>query len=215
MFKPDPHAQRQRIMNLKPELQLRKEKIFKEYQHGAINLENLDVDDLRGFPILRLSPAAKSGLEKSGILVSGPMINLSRNPRLTSLKGLQSQVFDLAANSCGFTDMLTFPPIVNGSVYAQSNQITHLKGIGKDYLRHVYGTINLVDCPITENILGLMRIVGLTNVMLGMSDPTHPLHTTLIHVSSVINRYLRKTSPDLLECKEKLMDAGYKEYARL
>jgi hypothetical protein len=150
-----------------------------------------------------------------GILSSSPILIVSHNPRLTSLKGLHPQTFSIAAEKCGFTDLTSFPQIVQGRVLANDNNITHLKGIGKDYLRHVYGYIDLLNCPIESNVLGLMRIIGLTRINLGMNDYLHPLGVPLYNVMTIINNNLRKPSPDLLECKEELMASGYKKYAQL
>ena len=201
--------------SLKPELQIRREKIYKDYKHGPISLENLDVDTLVGFPVLKLSPQATNAL-KLGRTINGPHINVSRNPRLTSLKGLQTSIYDINASNCGLTDLTTAPQIIQGNASFAINNITNLKGIGKQYLRHVYGSLNLYGCPITSHLMGLFFIRGLTEVLLGfITADDHPLGPKLLLAMSIINKHLGSKEHDMMECQEELIQNGLKEYARV
>jgi hypothetical protein len=205
---------RKKRLGIENELDLLKNKIFKEYKYGPINAENIDLISLDGFPEVRLSPETQKQFKETGILKSGPLINIRRNSRLTSLKGIPREIYGLNVDKCSLTSLENGPMIMHGSLSGGNNQITHLKWIGKDYIRHHYHIINLLDNPITHSVLGLMRVIGLMRVNLNHNDFTHPLANTLYLVDEILNRHLNDEK-DILECQEELITSKLKEYAKL
>ena len=123
--------------------------------------------------------------------------------QLTSLQGAPSVVkggFSCHHNK--LTSLEGAPSAVNGYFYCSFNQLTSLAGIHK-IIKEIHGCANFYDNPIESNVLGLMRIKGLTKVYLDNKQ-----------VMDILNKYLAGDR-DIIKCQSELLDAGLEEYAKL
>ena len=130
------------------------------------------------------------------------------NNQITSLVGGPKFISaEMIVSANHLTDLIGAPLICNRDFDCQFNKITHLKGIGKDYLKEC-GEIIISDEYITGNILGLLLIKNFKHFT-GVSDQEQGW----LRIS---RQYWNGTRDnDVLECKEELMNKGYREYARL
>ena len=122
---------------------------------------------------------------------------------LTSLEGAPSVVngyFSCAGNK--LTSLAGAPSVVNGDFYCFNNKLTSLAGIHK-IIKEIHGVADFYDNPIESNVLGLMRIKGLTKVYLDNRQ-----------VMDILNKYLRGDR-DIIKCQSELQDAGFEEFAKL
>jgi hypothetical protein len=125
---------------------------------------------------------------------------------ITSLKGAPKEVygtFDCAYTK--ITSLIGAPNLVAGGFYCYHTNITSLKGIGKDYLQEVGGVIHLNLCHnLTSHMLGIMRIKKLKKIYFDIN----------IKVEAIFNKHL-SSDRDIIACQEELMEAGFKEFAKL
>jgi hypothetical protein len=130
---------------------------------------------------------------------------------LTSLEGVPNSITgDFIFNNCeSLTSLEEAPTSVIGDVIGfQCYKITSLEGIGKDYLELIDGDI-FISHTICENILGLLKIQKLRYVdLLGYNK--EPLNTAI----GIINNHLT-SGRRLSKCREELIEAGLKEFAKL
>lgn len=104
------------------------------------------------------------------------------------------------------------------SIYLGKNKFTSLKDIHKHIkqitCREAIKTgLFAANNVIKSHVLGLLKIDGLTEVMLyGVGDPRE-----LLYVENIINKYLpnKRGNDAVMECQNALIDAGYEEYAQL
>ena len=196
-------------------------KIFREYEGGNLDLWNMGITSLIGCPrVIHNTAEVMKELQQqfSGVasLLDGPFVDLSTNFWLTSLEGGPVECYRFSIENevgVGLTSLEHAPMIVKGNFKATANSITNLAGIGKDYLKEVYGIIVLDSNPLESNFLGLMRVKGLVMVKL-CSPPGEKLTTDKGYAETIINHYLLK-GPDIMECQEELIQAGLKQFARL
>lgn len=87
--------------------------------------------------------------------------------------------------------------------------IESLKDIHKriQYCEKLY----LAGNPIKSNILGLLKIRGLKDVSLG--DRLNQQGSDLMEIAKIIKKYLG--NGDIVDCQDELIDAGFKDYAKL
>lgn len=126
------------------------------------------------------------------------------NANLTTLEGCPQHV--KGGFYCGSNKLVSLeyaPKTVLGDVFAIGNQITSLTGIGKQYLREINGILTITDNPIESHILGVLLIKNLES-----------FHFDYTSVQHIINNHLDHNR-DILECREELIQAGFKEYAKL
>lgn len=214
-IKTDPDGIRKKLMNVKPELELRRLKVIEKYEHGQIDLSNIDLRSLEGCPNPKLSPIVQERLDKTGVLTSGPAILIFKNRNLSSWKGIPNMTYRIDADECAFTSLEGCPQVMHDSLEVQGNKITNLKGIGKNYLRHCYGRIELQNNPVESHVLGLMNVIGLMRVeFIPTSLDDHPLTIPLIQLTKIANDHLRG-SKDFLDFQEDLISAGLKDYAKM
>ena len=125
------------------------------------------------------------------------------NNKLTSLEGAPSVVNGIFyCSNNNLTSLEGAPSVVKGNFYCYSNNLTSLAGIHK-IVKEIHGFANFYDNPIKSNVLGLMRIKGLTRVILANKQ-----------VENILNKYLTGDR-DIIKCQSELLDAGLEEYAKL
>ena len=125
------------------------------------------------------------------------------NNKLTSLEGAPSVVNnDFYCSNNNLTSLEGAPSVVKGNFYCYSNNLTSLAGIHK-IVKEIHGFANFYDNPIKSSVLGLMRIKGLTRVILDNKQ-----------VENILNKYLTGDR-DIIKCQSELLDAGLEEYAKL
>ena len=100
------------------------------------------------------------------------------------------------------TSLQGAPSVVKGDFSCFYNNLTSLAGIHK-IIKEIHGFANFYDNPIKSNVLGLMRIKGLTRVILANKQ-----------VENILNKYLTGDR-DIIKCQSELLDAGLEEYAKL
>ena len=94
------------------------------------------------------------------------------------------------------------PSVVNNDFSCSYNNLTSLAGIHK-IIKEIHGCADFNGNLIKSNVLGLMRIKGLTRVILDNKQ-----------VQNILNKYLRGDR-DIIKCQSELLDAGLEEYAKL
>jgi len=92
--------------------------------------------------------------------------------------------------------------------FANAMKLTSLEGIGKDYLLEIGGDLYL-PLHLKSNALGILRIKKLTHVI-NNSFAIDSLKRTV----TIINKHL-ESGRNIWKCKEELIEAGLKEYAKL
>jgi hypothetical protein len=125
------------------------------------------------------------------------------NNKLKSLQGAPSVVngyFYCYNNK--LTSLAGAPSVVKGDFYCADNNLTSLAGIHK-IIKEIHETAYFDDNPIKSNVLGLMRIKGLTKVYLDNKQ-----------VMDILNKYL-KGDRGIIKCQSELQDAGLEEFAKL
>ena len=123
---------------------------------------------------------------------------------ILSVMGKQEDPFPIRF-SCSYNQLTSLqgaPSVVKGDFYCYSNKLTSLAGIHK-IVKEIHGFANFYDNPIKSNVLGLMRIKGLTRVILANKQ-----------VENILNKYLTGDR-DIIKCQSELLDAGLEEYAKL
>lgn len=126
-----------------------------------------------------------------------------RDNRLESLKGGPVKVGgDYACGNNKLTSLEGIASSIGENLYAANNKFKSLEGIHKQ-IKSINGFADFSENPIASNVLGLMRISGLTDVDLDIED-----------VQIIINKHL-KGDRDIFACQEELIAAGFEEYARL
>ena len=123
---------------------------------------------------------------------------------LTSLKGAPTKVTGYFNCMNNYLTTLNELSITCSSFGFRGNNITSLAGIHK-YVKRT-GSFYCDRNPIESHILGLLLIVGLETI--GIMDET-------IEPIKLIEPYLGKGKPGILQAQRDLIDAGYEEYAEL
>ena len=125
------------------------------------------------------------------------------NNNLTSLEGAPSAVKgDFYCSYNNLTSLEGAPSVVNNDFSCDNNKLTSLAGIHK-IIKEIHGYATFDNNPIKSNVLGLMRIKGLTKVYLDNKQ-----------VMDILNKYLTGDR-DIIRCQSELLDAGLEEYAKL
>jgi hypothetical protein len=126
---------------------------------------------------------------------------------LRALSGGPSSVsVDFSCSGCTMLTSLQGAPLTIGGNFMcfRCVSLTSLQGIGKDYCLSVKG-FYIDGCKnLTSHFLGLMLVKKLDVLSFDVNKD----------LEGIINRHL-EGNKDLLDCKEELIRAGYKEYAKL
>ena len=125
------------------------------------------------------------------------------NNNLTSLEGAPSAVKgNFSCHHNKLTSLEGAPSVVNNDFSCSYNNLTSLAGIHK-IIKEIHGCADFNGNLIKSNVLGLMRIKGLTRVILDNKQ-----------VQNILNKYLRGDR-DIIKCQSELQDAGFEEFAKL
>lgn len=124
--------------------------------------------------------------------------------RLTSIEGAPSIVIgNFGCHDNDLTNLEGAPISVIGDFYCNNNKLESLKGIGKEYLKRIDKAFYAFRNPIKSNVLGILLIKNCKEIDIDNKK-----------VQKIINKYLTEDR-DILECREELVQAGFKEYAKL
>ena len=149
---------------------------------------------------------------------------------LTSLEGSPKQFVDFYCNMNHITSLVGGPEIITETMNCQRNKLTdligaprsckdfyatvnnpisHLRGVGKDYLQECEN-IYITTEKITSHVLGLLRVKNLDFIYAFTiaNKDDNPKWLAIIDV------HLRN-GKDIMDCQEELIQAGLKEYAKL
>jgi hypothetical protein len=158
--------------------------------NGDIRAVNKDLTDLVG------SPDSVFG-----------SVNISYNPRLTSLVGGPKEVGKFySAESCGLTSLSGIPVKIGTNLCIDDNHLTSLAGINK--LKEMNGEIYLYNCPVTSHVLGVFFIKGCYGI-------TAYTDSSFGRASEIVNRHILKGRSGLLLCTNELIEAGLADFAQI
>lgn len=130
---------------------------------------------------------------KGGPKWVGGTYNVSANKMLTSLDGIAEYIGqDLLVKDCDGK---------GSEGKALSGGLNSLEGIHK-MCKHIGGIADFTGTPIERNVLGLLKIKGLTKVRL-----------TNKKVEEILNKYLKGEAGNMFDCQEELIDAGLEAFA--
>lgn len=105
-----------------------------------------------------------------------------------------------------------FGPMEFNSGYFYDNPVTSLTGIGKKYFRTVYDALYLPG-SVKQNVLGILLINNLQFFAFDKVQIDDEDNEDLAHSQLILNDHLK--SKDIMECREELVQAGLKEFAKL
>jgi hypothetical protein len=130
------------------------------------------------------------------------------NLELESLKGCPYQVRDIDIRACKKLKSLKgAPKIVKRNAFCGNTNLTSLEGIGKDYFEEIGDTLFLPAGTITSNILGILKIKKLKECAWFVSGKNDEQAFEILSKHFVSRR--------LSKCREELIEAGLKEFAKL
>lgn len=144
--------------------------------------------------------------------VKGDLICFDKG--LISLEGLPDRIGGglYCHTNPNLTKLDGAPRILGEGVDAWDCGITSLEGIGKKFIVEMDGEIWISGNPIKSHMLGLILIKGCFG--LRMKEKPLALNEKVIDQLDVIfNKHLYPHK-DVLECREELIAAGLKEYAK-
>lgn len=124
---------------------------------------------------------------------------------LISLEGCPEIVgenFDASGNN--LTSFRYAPKIIKGDCILYNNPVESLEGIGKDYILEVDYQLDIDDCEVKSNMLGILKIKNLQNILFNFNTI----------VEAIINKHL-KGDRNILKCQKELIQNGFKDYAKL
>jgi hypothetical protein len=124
-----------------------------------------------------------------------------------TLKGASKKVTgEFYINECDkLTSLEGAPDEVIGIVtIASCNKLKSLSGIGINYLLKINGSLDLYRTSIESNILGLLKVKDLEEI----------INLNNKKAQKIINKHLH-SGRRLSKCKEELIEAGLKEFAKL
>ena len=133
------------------------------------------------------------------------VFNCSKN-QLTSLEGAPISIdggFDCDDNQ--LTSLEGAPASIGGIFSCRFNMLTSLHNIHK-IVKKINGTFWADYNPIKSYVLGLLLIPGCKHVSLDNEE-----------VQEILNKYLPNTGGNqwVMQCQTELIEAGYRDYARL
>lgn len=124
---------------------------------------------------------------------------------------------DLDFTSNKIKNLAGISKTIRGNLWLSNNPIESLKDIAKN-IKYIKGKVILRNCPVKSNILGLLKIDGLTGVLVNNNNPHDP-DKKLMRAVVIINKYLDRRTPNdtqlLYECQDALIDAGLEDFAEM
>ena len=171
---------------------------------GNINAQGLNIVSLKGCPDnvnnLYVQDNLIDSLEFFPKNVQGN-ISLSGN-KITSFKGLPRLTMGalrIAGNP--ITSFEGCPRDIGGNLNIANTKITSFHNIHK-FINSINGMIYAHCCDLQDSMLGLLKIQGLTSIIIDDSN-----------LSSILNSFIG--TGDLLACQQELIDKGFEDFAKL
>lgn len=176
---------------------------FEMYNKGLTSLTDFDLSEIVNS--INVSGNSLSNLEGCPTVLKGSL-NVSRNKVPLSLKGCPKKIGrDLNLSNCELLDLDELPLIIGNQLTLWNSKITSLEGIGKRYVRSCKH-IDLQRCDyLKSNILGLLTVKKLIDI--DCDRESQPLR--------IISRAILSGDHDIMEVREELIQAGFKEFAKL
>lgn len=189
---------------------IRNEKTFDSYNTGLTTLTDIDMSKVTNS--LRIGRNKLTSLEGAPTILKGTL-NLYRNEEVLSLEGCPIRIGrDLILGGCNI-DMSTIeklPQTIGNLLDFSSSNITGLPGIGRKYVKQCK-TIDLSGCiQLESHLLGLCLVKGLNDIPFDRYGSTQKTCEVLRRFNNFIKR-----KEDVLDVQEELIQAGYKEFAKL
>ena len=128
------------------------------------------------------------------------------NNQLTSLTGAPASVGgDFSCFNNKLTSLAGAPSSVGGIFACSNNQLTSLTGIHK-IIKKMNGIFFAKSNGIKSHVLGLLMMPGCKKIELDNGE-----------VQDILNKYLPNTGGNqwVMQCQTELIEAGYREYAKL
>jgi hypothetical protein len=130
---------------------------------------------------------------KGGPKWVGGTYNVASNKFLTSLEGIAEYIGqDLIIRECDGK---------GSDGKSVGTGLTSLENIHK-MCKHIGGMLDAEKTSISSNVLGLLKIKGLTKVKLDNKK-----------VEEILNKYLKGEAGNMFDCQEELVDAGLEAFA--
>jgi hypothetical protein len=133
--------------------------------------------------------------------------NCYNNKQLTSLAGAPASVGGHFGcfNNKQLTSLAGAPASVGSDFNCANNKLTSLAGIHK-IIKKMDGEFYASSNDIKSHVLGLLMIPGCKKVKLDNKE-----------VEDILNKYLPNTGGNqwVMQCQTELIEAGYREYAKL
>jgi hypothetical protein len=173
---------------------------------------------------------------KDGIIIPNQFPNkvnhfdCSRLEQLTSLENCPQEIGGyFACDNTNITSLQFSPKIIGENYYCYDTKITsldhaplkcneftcygnnilHLKGIGRSYLKEC--EIIILNDSIKSNILGLCRIKHLRRNFIQDKSFKYVSSSDLYEAIKIVNKHLKT---DGSECREELIQNGFNDYAK-
>lgn len=106
-------------------------------------------------------------------------------------------------------DFNNFPKIIKTDILFEDNcKFTSFKGVDKHF-SEIHGKVYFNALKIKSNVLGLLRINGVTEISVGADYRKQ--HGWKLE--EILNKHLN--GGDIMDCQDELIDAGFEEYAKL
>jgi len=150
-------------------------------------------------------------IDKLKALIGGHKVYEFRYENLSSLEGLPHHLkYSLDVSDNKLQSLVGAPKIIDGELNIQDNPIYSLENIH----HHIQAVraINLDLSKINSHVLGLLKIKRLENIYDNIPRASYPKW------AKIIQEYIRKdhrSSEDLFECQNVLIEADLDEYAKL
>jgi hypothetical protein len=191
-----------------------------DHYTGWFDAKNMGLTSLKGLPsIIDSSLDISNNLFQNlkGCTQDVGDLNISSNNNLISLAGIPKHLRQgLSMGDTPNLKSLEFMPLTvgkgcsmsNNRILGENKNITSFEGVGRKFLTKVPDFLITPDC-LTSNILGILLIDGLEQGRVS----TYGI-PNLRNALKIIDKHL-KGDKDILECQEELIEAGFKEYAKL
>jgi hypothetical protein len=127
---------------------------------------------------------------------------------ITSLEFVPKIINDTFSCSSTKIESLDYAPLKCLTMYCNGNNILHLKGIGRSYLKECRSLY--LPNTIKSNILGLCRVKNLKNITI-YDKGNQVASGDLFDAIQIVKNYLETDGSD---CQEELIQNGFNDYAK-
>ena len=181
----------------------------------VISYEVNNVKYLKNLSQLRVEEIESLFAEEIGIdsFENCPQINdkvIITRSEISSLKGLSKNVKELSISFCKNLTILDehLPNLTR--LTAPASGLTTLKDIHKLMSKLEFLQINA--CPITSNILGLLRLPNLSMLIYQTGEK---VSIDFERACNIVDKYIQDGSRNIVACQKELYDNDLDEYAQL